>query len=163
MTSPPGAPSIFARQSEIFCWRWNWNYAFVGFTEYNGPPDLRSRAGRLTGGRTEELKISTRSPPWLLAWCWSFSLMFLHIQDNLAGKFTCDQKHIICIMPLHRTDLKERSAKWSDSEVKKLDIAQCDRQLWSIVRTMSGYVENQFVSGLKIDPMLRSYQVAMQG
>ena len=26
---------------------------------------------------------------------------------------------------------------------------------------MSGYVENQFVSSLKVDPILRSYQVAI--
>ena len=45
---PPVPPQYKKSRWNILQW-WNWNYAFVGFTEYNGPPDLRSRTFRLPG------------------------------------------------------------------------------------------------------------------
>ena len=152
MTSPPGAPSIFERH----CWNilqwWNWNYAFVWFTEYNGPPDLRSS--------WQDSGIKHLNKEFYLIACLMLELVGSSFTSKIIWLESLPVIRNTSFVSCHsatQTWKKDQPSEWQWG--KKLDIAQCDRQVWSLVRTMSGYVENKFVSGLKIDPMLRSYQV----
>ena len=61
------------------------------------------------------------------------SLMLLHIRDNLAGKFTCDQKHIICITEGQSAVLtwkKDQPSEWQWGKknwISRNVIVNCDQ------------------------------------
>ena len=161
MTSSYGGPLIFERHVGIFC---SGEIEIMRLLDLLNTMDLLTWDQEHSGCRDrQDWGIKNLNKEFYLIACLMLELVGCSFTSKIIWLESLPVIRNTSFVTCHstvQTWKKDQPSEWQWG--KKIRYrAMWSSKLWSIVRTMSGYVENQFVSGLKIDPMLRSYQVPM--